>query len=45
MEEPLPVALQLEMDAFVSVADTEDARLGVSSFLEHGPGRARFVGR
>jgi enoyl-CoA hydratase len=45
MEEPLPVALQFEMDAFVSVAETEDARLGVSSFLEHGPGRARFVGR
>ena len=45
IDEPLPDALRLEMDAFVSVADTEDARLGVQSFLEHGPGRARFVGR
>jgi len=45
LEERLPDALALEMVAFVSVADTEDARLGVTSFLAHGPGRARFVGR
>jgi enoyl-CoA hydratase/carnithine racemase len=37
-------ALELELDAFVSAAQSEDARLGVASFLEHGPGRARFVG-
>jgi enoyl-CoA hydratase len=41
----LPDALELEVAAFVSVGGTEDARLGVTSFLEHGPGRARFVGR
>jgi enoyl-CoA hydratase/carnithine racemase len=45
MEEALPDALELEVAAFESVSDTEDARAGVTSFLEHGPGRARFVGR
>jgi enoyl-CoA hydratase/carnithine racemase len=45
VEEQLADALALEMAAFVSCADTEDARLGVTSFLAHGPGRARFVGR
>jgi hypothetical protein len=24
---------------------TEDAGIGVASFLEHGPGKASFVGR
>jgi enoyl-CoA hydratase/carnithine racemase len=42
---PLADALALEVDAFVEVSHTEDAGLGVTSFLEHGPGRARFVGR
>jgi enoyl-CoA hydratase/carnithine racemase len=45
VDERLPDALELEVDAFVSVSRTEDAGLGVTSFLEHGPGRARFVGR
>jgi hypothetical protein len=27
------------------VFGTEDARIGVASFLEHGPGKAQFVGR
>ncbi len=45
VEMDLPDALQLEVDAFVSVGATEDARLGVTSFLAQGPGRARFVGR
>ena len=44
-EEPLDAALRREGAAFVTVSDTEDARIGVASFLEHGPGRARFVGR
>jgi len=42
---PLADALALEIQAFVDLARTEDARTGVASFLEHGPGRARFVGR
>jgi enoyl-CoA hydratase len=45
IDEPLAAALELEVDAFVAVSHTEDAGLGVTSFLEHGPGRARFVGR
>lgn len=45
VDAPLAEALELEVAAFVSVSHTEDATLGVTSFLEHGPGRARFVGR
>ena len=37
--------LDLEQDAFVEVFRTEDARIGVASFIEHGPGRATFTGR
>jgi enoyl-CoA hydratase len=45
VDEQLSDALALEVKAFVAASDTEDAREGVTSFLEHGPGRARFVGR
>ena len=45
IERPMDEALELEEAAFVAVSHTEDAALGVTSFLEHGPGRARFVGR
>jgi enoyl-CoA hydratase/carnithine racemase len=37
--------LDLEADAFAAVFDTEDAATGVRSFLEDGPGKAKFVGR
>ncbi|MBM3674055.1 MAG: enoyl-CoA hydratase/isomerase family protein [Actinobacteria bacterium] len=37
--------LDLEAEAFVEVFGTEDAKTGVASFLEHGPGRATFSGR
>ena len=42
---PLPEGLDLEADAFVEAFGTEDARLGVQTFLEHGPGKAKFAGR
>ncbi len=42
---PLDEALDVEGDAFVEVFSTEDAGIGVRSFLEQGPGKARFVGR
>jgi enoyl-CoA hydratase/carnithine racemase len=42
---PLDDGLDLERDAFVEVFGTEDARTGVQSFLEHGPGKAHFAGR
>lgn len=37
--------LTLEREAFVEVFRTDDARTGVASFLEHGPGAATFAGR
>ncbi len=37
--------LDVEASAFVEVFGTEDARAGVASFLEHGPGQATFQGR
>ena len=36
--------LALERDAFVEVFRTDDSRIGVASFLEHGPGKATFTG-
>lgn len=41
----LATGLSLEQGLFAAVADTEDAAIGVASFLEHGPGKANFVGR
>lgn len=34
-----------EQQAFTDVFQTEDAGIGVASFLEHGPGKATFTGR
>ena len=42
---PLDDALALEGDEFVAAFATEDARIGVKSFVEVGPGKASFVGR
>jgi enoyl-CoA hydratase len=42
---PLAQGLDREADAFVEAFGTEDARVGVQSFLEHGPGKAKFSGR
>ena len=42
---PLAHGLDEEADAFVEAFGTEDARLGMESFREHGPGRAQFSGR
>jgi enoyl-CoA hydratase/carnithine racemase len=41
----LPAGLDLEAELFVPLFDTEDARVGIRSFLEQGPGKARFHGR
>jgi enoyl-CoA hydratase/carnithine racemase len=40
----LAEGLDLEADAFVEVFGTDDAKIGVASFLEHGPGKAKFTG-
>ena len=37
--------LGLERAGFVEVFRTDDARTGVASFLEHGPGTATFTGK
>ncbi len=37
--------LDLETAKFVEAFGTEDATVGVASFLEHGPGKATFSGR
>jgi enoyl-CoA hydratase len=42
---PLAEGLGLERDLFVESFGTEDAGIGVRSFLEQGPGKATFVGR
>jgi len=42
---PLLDGLAAELAGFVEVFRSEDARIGVGSFLEHGLGKAEFVGR
>ncbi len=37
--------LELEQELFTQVFATDDARIGVQSFMEHGPGKAAFTGR
>jgi enoyl-CoA hydratase len=44
LEDELAAGLALEQELFAQVFTTEDARAGVASFLEHGPGRATFTG-
>jgi enoyl-CoA hydratase len=41
----LAAGLDRERDNFIEVFATEDAQTGVKSFLENGPGKAKFNGR
>lgn len=41
----LAAGLAVERAAFEKVFASDDARIGVASFLEHGPGKATFTGR
>lgn len=45
IEQPLDQALRLESELFAACYASEDARIGIASFLENGPGQARFTGR
>ena len=45
LEGSLAAGLDLEQARFVEVFRTDDAKIGVGSFLEHGPGKATFTGR
>jgi len=40
----LGAGLDLEQELFVEAFRTADARIGIDSFLEHGPGQATFTG-
>jgi enoyl-CoA hydratase len=44
LDGPLPNGLALEQQLFRQVFSTDDARTGVRSFLENGPGKATFSG-
>ena len=44
LEGSLGAGLDREQDLFVEVFATADARIGIESFLEHGPGKATFTG-
>jgi enoyl-CoA hydratase/carnithine racemase len=45
LEGSLSDGLYIEQERFAAVFETEDAVTGVRSFLEKGPGQARFSGR
>jgi enoyl-CoA hydratase/carnithine racemase len=45
LEADLTSGLHIERQAFAALFATEDQRIGMRSFVEHGPGKARFVGR
>jgi enoyl-CoA hydratase/carnithine racemase len=45
MRTDLATALSLEIDAFEKIFRTKDSQIGVASFLENGPGKARFTGK
>jgi enoyl-CoA hydratase/carnithine racemase len=44
LDTSLEAGLQIERDDFVAVLATNDARRGIESLLEHGPGKATFSG-
>ena len=45
LEGSLDDGLAVELEAFSAVFESEDARTGLRSFVEYGPGRATFAGR
>jgi enoyl-CoA hydratase/carnithine racemase len=45
LDGPLADGLALELTLFADSFATDDAKVGVASFLEHGPGKATFTGR
>ncbi len=45
LDRSLDEGLELETELFAGLFDTEDQRTGMRSFLESGPGKARFDGR
>ncbi|MGB3185367.1 MAG: enoyl-CoA hydratase-related protein [Ornithinimicrobium sp.] len=45
METDLDTALAIEATQFAGVFATKDREIGMTSFVEHGPGKAEFEGR
>lgn len=45
LEVDLDTGLEIERMAFASLFATKDREIGMASFVERGPGKARFVGR
>ncbi len=45
LEVDLETGLELERLQFTALFATEDRSVGMASFVEHGPGKAEFVGR
>ncbi len=45
LQNDLGAGLRLERGLFELVFHTDDSKVGVQSFLEHGPGKAAFTGR
>jgi enoyl-CoA hydratase/carnithine racemase len=45
IDQPLATGLEMESRRFAELFTTEDQRAGMTSYLQDGPGKARFVGR
>jgi len=45
IDSDMTTGLLLERQAFASLFATEDQTIGMESFIENGPGKAKFVGR
>jgi len=45
LDRPLQEGLELESELFAGLFGTEDQRTGMHSFVENGPGKAKFAGR
>ncbi|MFC6286655.1 enoyl-CoA hydratase/isomerase family protein [Nocardioides sp. GCM10027113] len=45
LEVDLETGLEIERQQFAALFATEDRTIGMRSFVEHGPGKAEFVGR
>jgi len=45
LDRSLAEGLTLEQELFLASFATDDAAIGINSFLEHGPGKATFTGR
>jgi enoyl-CoA hydratase/carnithine racemase len=45
LEVDLDTGLEIERQQFAALFATEDRAIGMGSFVEHGPGKATFVGR